>query len=124
MLTLIETEINDIARLLKMNHKCTTDTYRCEYYDTYQNNYKKCNRLIQNKIKKLENLLNEYIGYKKIFLCFYEYNKVKKEDFFHTYSIKLVNNGSKEYYCTKKLLNNMVNVHQSGLDKNKYIIDW
>ena len=124
MLTLIETEINDISRLLKMKKRCTTDAYKCEHYDTYQDNYDKCNRLIKNKVKKLEDLLNEYIGHKKIFLCFYEYNKVEKEDFFNTYSIKLINNGSREYYCTKKLFNSMLNVHQSGLNRNEYMIDW
>lgn len=124
MLTLIETEINDIARLLKIKKECTTDKYRCEHYDTYKDNYNKCNRLIKKKVKKLENLLNEYIGHKKVFLWFCEYNSVEKEEFFQTYSIQLVDNGSREYYCIKKLLNSMDTVHQSGLNKNEYMIDW
>lgn len=122
MLTLIETEINDISRLLRYKKTIKTDEYICKHYDTYKSEYEKCNQMIEKKAQKLEELLDEYIGYDK-FLWFKDGNKVKKHNgLFNTYAIHIHNNNSKEYYCIRTLFSHIKELYSIGT--NKWIIDW
>lgn len=114
-------------------YKYNTVKYQCEHGDSTER-IRNCNQNIKNKIRELENLINEYIGVKKYTIfgksVYTHKSKIKYNSKWKNWSsvydgaitFNLYNNHTKQYYCIRKILEYDLIEHLFLIDNNTYLI--